>query len=105
VFVLGIGTAAVLARGSRPAPTLSAVRVPPPSTALVNQPPKVANPSRSTVVEAASVVSSEHVRRQSKGHQAVRPAVAVAPQSAPPTKKSKADDKIAPSPYTEPKAP
>jgi len=32
-------------------------------------------------------------------------AVAVAPQSAPPTKKSKADDKIAPSPYTEPKAP
>jgi len=108
VFVLGIGTAAVLARGSRPAPTLSGVRVsPPPSTALVNQPPKVVNPSRSTVVEAASVVPSEHVRRPIKGHQAVRPAVAVAvvPQSAPPTKKSKADDKIAPSPYTEPKAP
>jgi hypothetical protein len=106
VFVLGIGTAAVLARGSKPAPTLSGVSVPPPSsTALVNQPPKVANPSRPTVVEAASVVPSEHVRRPIKGHQPARPAVAVAPQPAPPAKKSKADDKIAPSPYTEPKAP
>jgi serine/threonine-protein kinase len=106
VFVLGIGTAAVLARGSKPAPTWTA---PPaaiiPPTAVVNQPPNVAEPARPAIVETAPVAPSEHARRPSKGHQAVRQAVVVAPQVAPPSKKSKADDKIAPSPYTEPKAP
>jgi serine/threonine-protein kinase len=109
VFVLGIGTAAVLARESKPAtmsparPAPAAVRIPP--TAVVNPPPKAAELPRPAAVEVASVAPSEHARRPSKGQQAARPAIAVTPQLAPPIKKSKADDKIAPSPYTEPKAP
>jgi len=108
VFVLGIGTAAVLARGSKPVSMWSAPTAPPAAqiqpTAIVN-PPKAADAPRPTAIEALSVTLSEHARRPSKGHQAARPAIAVVPQPAPPTKKSKADDKIAPSPYTEPKAP
>ena len=109
VFVLGIGTAAVLARGSKPAST-SPVHTALPAanmeaTAIVSPPPKATEPPRSAAIEAAIVAPSEHARRANKGHQAARPAVAVAPQPVPPTKKTKADDKIAPSPYTEPKAP
>jgi tRNA A-37 threonylcarbamoyl transferase component Bud32 len=107
VFVLGIGTAAVLARGSRPT---SPARVAPPApkilpVASARPALKVAEPPRPVVVEAAVAPPSERVRRPIKGHPTARPAVAVAPQPAPPPKKPKADDKIAPSPYTEPKAP
>ena len=108
VFALGIGTAAVLARGSKPASISPAWTAPPaartPPTATVNPPMNGPESPRPAAVEA-SVLPSERVRRPIKGHQAVRPAVAVAPQPVPPAKKTKADDKIAPSPYNEPKAP
>jgi hypothetical protein len=55
------------------------------------------------VSEAVPSTPSEHVRHLGKSHPS-RPSAAVEPLP-PPPKKSKADDKIAPSPYTAPKAP
>jgi hypothetical protein len=102
VFALGIGSAAMLARGgkevsARPMP-LPAV----PAPKVSEPPPTIPEPTR-PVAESPQISPSERVRRPGKGH-AVRPQ-AVAEEVPPPTKKSKADDKIAPSPYTAPKAP
>jgi serine/threonine-protein kinase len=102
VFALGIGSAAMLARGgkevsARPMP-LPAV----PAPKVSEPPPTIPEPTR-PVAESPQTSPSERVRRPGKGH-AVHPQ-AVAEAVPPPTKKSKADDKIAPSPYTAPKAP
>ena len=101
IFAVGIGTAMLLARtgsdaggpaaapAARPAPRAStpAPRIPPP-------PPPVA-------FEVPASAPSEHVRRPGRNHLA-RPATTVPEPTPPPVKKTKADDKIAPSPYTAP---
>jgi serine/threonine protein kinase len=101
VFALGIGSAAMLARGNKEIPPRAA----PPSSAPV---PKV-SPSPALVFQPArpaaepSSTPIEHVHRTSKSH-VIRPPVVVQ-EAPPPVKKTKADDKIAPSPYTAPKVP
>ena len=102
VFALGIGSAAMLARGgkevsARPMPLPAA-----PAPKVSVPPPTIPEPTR-PVAEAPQTSPSERVHRPGKGH-LVRPPVAVE-EVPPPAKKSKADDKIAPSPYTAPKAP
>jgi tRNA A-37 threonylcarbamoyl transferase component Bud32 len=99
IFVVGIGTAALLARtGHRdekptvaPAHAVVAPSPVPPPKAVVPPPP----PS-----EPPAPAPSERVRRPAKG-QLARPTAPVA-ETPPPEKKTKADDKIAPSPYTSP---
>jgi eukaryotic-like serine/threonine-protein kinase len=99
VFAVGIATAALLARtgenvakGSVPASVRPLPRPTPPAPKLV--------PPAPPVDEAPATTASERVRRPGKGHLA-RPATSVE-AAPPPPKKSKADDKIAPSPYTAP---
>jgi serine/threonine-protein kinase len=112
VFAVGIGTAALLARGggnesaaSKPAtsaPPAVPVRAPAPKqiqafkAEAASAPPRPASPSL-----------IERIRHVGKGH-AAHPSSTAAPPtvpSAPPPRKSKADDKVAPSPYTSPQAP
>jgi serine/threonine-protein kinase len=99
IFAVGIGTAALLARTGRqtekPAaapPSAVAPRPSAPAPKAVAPPPPPSEPPASA--------SSERVRRPAKGHLA-RPIAPVA-ETPPPEKKTKADDKIAPSPYTSP---
>jgi eukaryotic-like serine/threonine-protein kinase len=100
VFAVGIGTAALLARTgeesasrSAPPPIRSVLRASPP-------PPKVSEPAR-PAESLPRTLPSEPVRRPGRGH-AARPASSVEGATPPAVKKSKADDKIAPSPYTSP---
>jgi serine/threonine-protein kinase len=114
VLALGIGSAVVLARAGKDLPTQvlpAAVIVPAPK--VVRPAPTLAQPTplasespRSAPSEVSQIVPSEHVRRSvGKAHPVRLSAAAEQPVSPPPPKKSKADDKIAPSPYTAPKAP
>jgi hypothetical protein len=114
VLALGIGSAVVLARAGKELPTQvlpAAVIVPAPT--VVRPAPILAQPTQpasevpqSAPSEASQIVSSEHVRRLVGKAHPVRPSTAAEqPLPPPPPKKSKADDKIAPSPYTAPKAP
>ena len=102
VFALGIGSAAMLARGgkvasARPLP----VSVAPPPRVVAPAPVAIA-PAKITD-EPPPVLPADRIRRTGKGH-VVRPQPTVE-EATPVAKKSKADDKIAPSPYTAPKAP
>ncbi|HEX7508014.1 MAG TPA: protein kinase, partial [Polyangia bacterium] len=103
VFALGIGSAAMLARGGKETAVRAFAPVPAPAQPKASAPPPLKpEPARATVESPASS-ANEHVRRAGKSHPVRAPAVVeVAP---PPAKKTKADDKIAPSPYTAPKAP
>jgi serine/threonine-protein kinase len=100
ILAVGVGTAALLARTGRevdkpvaPAPTVVAPRGSAPA-------PKVADPPR-PADEPSVTTPSERVRRPGKGH-FWRPATPVEQPAPPSVKKTKADDKIAPSPYTAP---
>ncbi len=108
IFAVGIAAAAWLARTEQRA---EATRRPPaaapPAAPRPTPPPlKVTAPSP-VVVETAAPVSppsSERPRRPGKAPPPrVAPGAAAAPPS--PAKRSKADDKIAPSPYTAPQVP
>jgi serine/threonine protein kinase len=99
IFAVGIGTAALLARtgqetarppASAPARSVFRASAPPPREPEPVKP--ASEPSVST--------PGERARRPGKGRFA-RPATPVL-QPGPPAKKSKADDKVAPSPYTSP---
>ena len=99
IFAVGIATATLLARtggeGEKPGAAPMRVVVPRPSAPA----PKVAElPPPASAPPAPT--PSERVRRPGKGH-FLRPGPAL--EAAPPLpKKTKADDKIAPSPYTSP---
>jgi eukaryotic-like serine/threonine-protein kinase len=103
VLALGIGSAAMLARAGKeiPAPTVLVPVAPPVPKASLPLPiiPEATKPA----IETAPSTPSEHIRRLAKGH-LVRLSTSVEEPPLP-LKKSKADDKIAPSPYTAPKAP
>jgi tRNA A-37 threonylcarbamoyl transferase component Bud32 len=104
VFALGIGGAAVLARGGKLAPAMKAMPAPTPRAPKVSSTPAPVTPPTRPAIEPPPVTPlSERIRRAIKGRPA-RPA-AVVQEAPPPPKKTKADDKIAPSPYTAPKAP
>ena len=108
IFALGIGTAAWLARAGRkppkpavPVPVVTVPRAPAPALT-----PKEVEPVRRQVEQTAAAPSAP-VRRSGRTRPArpmVQPGPSVAP-TPPAVKKSKADDKIAPSPYTAPGAP
>jgi eukaryotic-like serine/threonine-protein kinase len=103
IFAVGIGTAVLLARGGREPDPPATLPSPPPLVAPRPVPPPVPPPpvpARPPVVEAPPVPTSERARRATKGHagRAAAPSAEVGTQ--PVAKKSKADDKIAPSPYT-----
>jgi serine/threonine protein kinase len=103
VFALGIGSAAMLARGNKEIPA-QAISAPTPPVRKISTPP-VPIPAELVrpVAEPPSTSPSDRVRHPNKSHP-VR-AQAVAEEVQPPAKKTKADDKIAPSPYTAPKVP
>jgi tRNA A-37 threonylcarbamoyl transferase component Bud32 len=99
IFAIGIGVATLLARTGgevdRPAP--------PPTVKVAALPPRAPAPPQSAPPAPANsapvVAPVEHVRRPGKG----RPSRPAAPaEEAPAPAKTKADDKIAPSPYTAP---
>ena len=103
VFALGIGSAAMLARGSKEIQAAKIVSSPAPARPRPSA-PSPANPEPPKPrAESPTTPPSDRVRRPIKGHP-VRPQVVVQ-EAPPPTKKTKADDKIAPSPYTAPKVP
>jgi serine/threonine-protein kinase len=99
IFAVGIGAATLLARTGNQ--DENAVTAPP---RVVR--PRPSGPSPKAVVpppppvESPVQTSTERVRRPGKGHLS-RPAASVA-ETPPSEKKTKADDKIAPSPYTSP---
>jgi tRNA A-37 threonylcarbamoyl transferase component Bud32 len=105
VFALGIGSAAVLARGSREIP--AAKVLPTPAVAPAKPRPSAPAPANlepaRPAAESPTTPPSDRIRRAIKGRP-VRPQVVVE-EAPPPAKKTKADDKIAPSPYTAPKVP
>ena len=108
VFAVGIGTAALLARGGGDDPAAAKVSAPAkpsfpgPATAQKQSPAMEASMVSAPPPPAPSLL--ERLRRVGKSHPA-RPSTtapaSAAPAAAPP-KKSKADDKVAPSPYTSP---
>jgi tRNA A-37 threonylcarbamoyl transferase component Bud32 len=100
VFALGIGSAAVLARAGKKIPSQAAPApvAPKPKARL----PVLAPPAR-PASEPPPISPGERVRRPSRSRP-VRPSLPTQEVS-PTPKKSKADDKIAPSPYTSPKVP
>jgi serine/threonine-protein kinase len=106
VFAFGIGSAALLARGGKEVSAAKATPVPAPAKPRPTPPapPAATNlePPR-PVVESPPSTAGDKVRRPGRSHP-VRPPT-VAEEAPPPAKKSKADDKIAPSPYNAPKAP
>jgi tRNA A-37 threonylcarbamoyl transferase component Bud32 len=100
IFAIGIGVAALLARAGGQAeqaapPPAAKITVPPPGPPApqLNPPPPPSSPP-----PAAAPV--ERARRSGKGRW-LRPATPVE-VSPPPAARTKADDKIAPSPYTSP---
>ena len=106
VFAVGIGSAAMLARGVKDIPAAKAMPASVPAKPKASTPlPSSPEPARPSIAspESASVSASDRVRRPGKSRP-VRPQ-ALVEEAPPPAKKSKADDKIAPSPYTAPKAP
>jgi hypothetical protein len=100
IFVVGIGTAAILARAGKGIVSPPAVALPVLSVPAVTPPlAKKFEPSTPVVVSAPPPSALlERIRRVGKTRPA-RPAIS-APETAPPSKKSKADDKVPPSPYT-----
>lgn len=111
VFVIGIGTAALLARGGGRPPAAAlppppASREPPASGPAASPPAPVAKVEHQVLPATPSL--ADRARRPAKQHPGhVAPAAPVASASTAATvpKKSKADDKVAPSPYTSPQAP
>jgi serine/threonine-protein kinase len=106
VFVVGIGTAALLARGGGKPPAVALPRAPVLRPAPAPKPTAPAPAPVAQVETPPPAVPSvpDRTRRVGKphpGHTATTAPVASAPAAAPP-KKSKADDKVAPSPYTSP---
>ena len=110
VFAVGIGTAALLARGgnSDAAAPQAAVPVQHPAGAAPAgkqvAATKVDQATLPTLPPATTPSLLEPVRRMGKVHPA-HPTIATTPSvtpSSPTPKKSKADDKVAPSPYTAP---
>jgi hypothetical protein len=129
VFALGIGTAVMLARTGKqlsrpaeasvvPAPVVPIAKVnpPPPQVPNVAQVPKVpqvsnvpkvsqpvvAAPPALTPPRSGSLLERfRHVGRSRPAHPASTAEEAISPSA----KKSKADDKVAPSPYNSPKVP
>jgi len=103
IFALGIGTAALLARtgGEAAKPEVRALPVlaPRPSATV----PKATEPPR-PVELTPTTAPGERVRRPVKGN-FWHPAATAPDPVPPPVKKTKADDKIAPSPYTAPRVP
>jgi hypothetical protein len=113
VFAVGIGTAALLARGgnSDAASPKTPVSVQHPAGATPAAKQVAAVKVDPTISQAPSPAATpsllEPVRRVGRFHPS-HPTTTAAPSVAPssPTpKKSKADDKVAPSPYTAPQAP
>jgi len=113
VFVVGIGTAALLARGGGkpsaaalpPAPVLGPTPKP---RAVALVPAPVAKADLVTPPTPPSTSLLEPIRRTGKlhaGHATLAPAASAPAAPTAATKKSKADDKVAPSPYTSPQAP
>jgi eukaryotic-like serine/threonine-protein kinase len=104
VFAVGLGTAAMLARTGRPAIAPVAL----PRAVVLSKPapaPKAPEPMQPVVApppQTASVL--ERIRHIGKPRSPHAPA-AVEPSANPQVKKSKADDKVAPSPYTLPQEP
>jgi tRNA A-37 threonylcarbamoyl transferase component Bud32 len=103
VFAAGLGTAALLARAGGKDPAV------PPPPAPVRRPPSVPAPRplpppepEEAAVPAQSSSTVERGRRVGKQRPAHPPAPAAASVPSVPLKKSKADDKVAPSPYTSP---
>jgi eukaryotic-like serine/threonine-protein kinase len=115
VFVVGIATAALLARGggqqaAPPKPPVALVRPAVPTKAAAPAPVpivKVASPVIPPTPSAPSLL--ERMRRTGKshlGHSATTASATTATgTSSGGPRKSKADDKVAPSPYTAPQAP
>ena len=103
VFALGIGSAAMLAQGNKEVPAVRIMPTPAPAQPRPSAPPPANLEPPKPAAGSPSTSPSDHVRRANKSHP-VRPQ-AVVEQVLPPAKKSKADDKIAPSPYTAPKVP
>jgi len=107
IFAVGIGTAMLLARTSHEAsvPIVPAVVKPAPR---VTAPPARIPVPTPPVREKPASVPAEHARRTGRAHVA-RPAAPRAEHTPtpapPPVKKTKADDKIAPSPYNSPQVP
>jgi eukaryotic-like serine/threonine-protein kinase len=109
VFVVGIGTAGLLARGGgKP----SAAALPPPPVLRRAPAPAAPLPAPVAKVEpqvpppALSLPERTHrTGKQHPGHVAAMAPATSAPPTAAPPRKSKADDKVAPSPYTSPQAP
>ena len=103
IFAVGIGIAALLARTDREAPRPTA------PVPVASEPrarpaaPKNLEPLR-PAIDPPPISPGEHIRRPGKGRLARPQASAPEPES-PPAKKTKADDKIAPSPYTSPRVP
>ena len=108
VFAVGIGTAALLARGGgkQPVPPVPVPTRPVFSAPLASIPaPKITPPVAPAVAPPAQPTSLlDRIRRVGRARPARATAAAPGAQGAPPTptKKSKADDKVAPSPYTPP---
>lgn len=111
VFVVGIGTAALLARGGgKPAavdlPRAPALRPAPAPKPAARAPAPVAQVEAPIPPAVPSVPDrTRRVGKQHPGHVVTTAPVAHAPAAVAPPKKSKADDKVAPSPYTSPQAP
>jgi len=100
IFAVGIGTATLLARSHKEVEKVTVPRPAPPPQPAPPPPPKVEEPPP---VPVAAPVPSEPVRRPGK---VAKPRPSTAEPAVPPApKKSKADDKIAPSPYTAPQVP
>jgi tRNA A-37 threonylcarbamoyl transferase component Bud32 len=98
IFAVGVATAVLLTRaGHQPekravaAPTVVAPRVSAPAPRVIPPPPPPSTPP--------PPAHAERVRRPIRGR-SLRPATVV--EAPPPPKRTKADDKIAPSPYTSP---
>jgi eukaryotic-like serine/threonine-protein kinase len=114
VFVVGIGTAALLARGGSkeltpvsPPPAMMIARPAPPVKVPSPAPVPTAKAETAAVAPARAPSLLERIHHAVKGR-AGRPPAAAATEpaaSAPVSKKLKADDKVAPSPYTPRQAP
>ena len=101
-FIIGIGTAAMLARAGKEAASPPPAASPVIPVIVANPPtPKDPEPTKAPVVNVPPSSSSsfmEHIRHGGKSRPA-RPAISPS-DTTPLPKKSKADDKVAPSPYT-----
>jgi serine/threonine protein kinase len=106
VFALGLSTAILLVRASKPAappsvePTAKALLRPTPTP----PPPPPAPPLPAEPVPLPVAAPAEHSHHATRAR-VQRPAAVVEPRPSAPVKKTKADDKVAPSPYNLPEDP